>query len=161
MNKILFLALFLAFLQPVFLNDAQDADAASEGSESSPADDEADPPAADGDADANDDAEASNRFWWRDHYGSGYHRHYGYYGCCDMNYWGRTKCCYYRPWSACCGGKAYYSGHGHGYNHGHYYYNGHGHHDHKKTLVLKTEHSHFDSPILRSSKSTVYVGGHD
>ena len=155
MKNLLLTLLLLALMKPVFLGDASESTPdASEGSgdasEGSGSSGEGD---SDGDGEAAGDGEGSNLFWWRDHYGAGYHRHYGYYGCCDMNYWGRTKCCYYRPWSACCGGYGYYTP---DYDHDHH--NDH-HHDHHN-LVLKTKHSHFDSSILSSSKSTVSLGGH-
>jgi hypothetical protein len=192
MNKFLALLLLLAIVKPVFneetdaveaVDDAAPApveeEASEEASEDSveaveedaaedaaPAEDAA---AADDDAAAADeDAAPSNRFWWRhyneDYYHHGFHNHYGAYGCCDMNFYGRRACCYNRPWSACCPNAGIY-----GYNaglqynqHAHWHGQQDDHHDdhHAPTqpLTLKTQHSHFDSSILSSSKSTVSLG---
>ena len=191
MNKFLALLLLLAIVKPVFNEETEAAEAveavddaaapaeeeASEDSadaaeDDAAADDDAAPAedaAAEDDdaAAADDDAAPSNRFWWRhyneDYYNHGFHRHYGSYGCCDMNFYGRKACCYNRPWSSCCPNAGIY-GYTPGLEYNQYanwYGQSNGHNDdhyHAKPLTLKTQHSHFDSSILSSSKSTVSLG---
>jgi hypothetical protein len=174
MKRIISLTLLLALLNPVFLQsedsmssesksvdsevDADSTPLAEDNVDTSPVADEGDANAdaeADDDAEANEDAASTNRYMWNYDYQTGYHRHYGYYGCCDMNFWGRSKCCLNRPWSPCCGYNEYYSDVGSTAHH-----HDDDDQDHHKTLVLKTDHYHFDSPILSSSRSVVSIGGH-
>ena len=187
MKKFLTLLLILSIMKPVFNTEeakpaaedgadkvapAEDADAAP--ADAAPADadadaapaEDADPaPADDADADAapaDEDAAPSNRFWFRhyneDYYSHGFAGHYGQYGCCDMNFHGRRACCYNRPWSSCCPNSGFY-----GFNSG-LQYDGSApvvvadDDHHHAPLVLKTQHNHFDSPILSSSRSTVSIG---
>ena len=155
MKKLFALLFLLAIFKPVFLDEAAEKkEEASEKTDDAEKSEEAEEAEEAGEAEEAEGA-PSNRYLYYpryNYYDHGYHHHYGYYGCCDMNFYGRRACCYNRPWSACCGNAYYNNGH-----HDH-----HDHHDHddheQKELVLKTQHSHFDSNILSSSKSTVSLG---
>ena len=156
MKKLFALLFLLAIFKPVFLDEHPEEEASEKSEECKEGEEcEEDKECEEGEeceeAEATDGAPSNRYFYYPryDYYDHGYHHHYGYYGCCDMNFYGRRACCYNRPWSACCGNNYYNDDHNH---------HDHDHDHHQKDLVLKTQHSHFDSNILSSSKSTVSLG---
>ena len=124
MKNYLLLLMLLCILRPVFTDDSQksadsSATAADDGSADVDADVDADADAdvdadADADADADVDADAdadagadennhnlgvwSRNAWCMNNIAPCRDE------CCKLNWWGRRRCCYWKPHAPCCGG---------------------------------------------------------
>ena len=151
MRKFLLALLVLFLMKPVYLSDddsSNQTQSSSSAEDSTPAQDENPSNASEGDSDdgSGDEEPAADS---DDDNGENNHNlgvlSYSSYcmnnvppcrdECCKLNWWGRRRCCYWKPWAPCCGG---FQWHFPGYmvastwegavpnDLGHHYHHGHG-----------------------------------